>query len=340
MHDYHILIADQDPEELDRLETFLAGTGLMVSRAMSASTVISLFDAETVDLLLIDMALQGSAVEDLLKTIRKKTLQRPLQVLFMSPLRQELDRAVELGADDVVGKPVDKDELFMRLKAAVVRLREQKKMLQEKEFFRQAVKQEEAFSSRVLEQHLNLKKAFKDIERMNEDLERSNQKLERVAKYDMLSGLLNRLSLFTLMDVEIDRAARTETPLTGVMFDIDHFKEINDTYGHQLGDEAIRCIGRCLLGVMRKYDNAGRYGGEEFFIVLPNTKNDQGVMIAERFRKELEALPVECMDTVVRITASFGVAEYRPGESRDEWINRTDKAMYRAKQEGRNRVCE
>ena len=140
------------------------------------------------------------------------------------------------------------------------------------------------------------------------------------------------------MDVEIDRSIRTGLPLAGVMFDLDHFKEINDNYGHQHGDETIRAIGRKLLGVMRKYDNAGRYGGEEFFILLPNTRSEQAVMIAERFRKELEGLTVEYLDNTIQVSASFGVAEFAPGESRESWINRTDKAMYQAKQEGRNRV--
>jgi len=338
MEDYNILVAHHDPEGIEDLLQDLEKAGFRTSQALSGHAVLSVFDAEKVDILLLDLAVERPDALELLKQIRKKTCTQPLQILFMSSIQRGLDQAVELGADDVIRTPVDSQEILIRLKAAVIRLREQQKLMQEKEFFRRAVKQEEAFSSKILEQHMNLKKAFKDIENINQDLERSNRQLERVAKYDMLSGLLNRLSLFTLIDVEIDRSVRTETPLSGIMFDIDYFKEINDNYGHQHGDEAIRNIGRRLLSVMRKYDNAGRYGGEEFFIVLPNTRLEQAVMIAERLRRELETMSVEYMDSCISITASFGVAEFIDGESRESWINRTDKAMYRAKQEGRNRV--
>ncbi|MBN2049934.1 MAG: diguanylate cyclase [Spirochaetales bacterium] len=335
---YHILVADHDPAALAEYEKEIAELGFIVSKAFSGQAVISLFEAEPVEILLLDLGLERPEALELLKIVRKKTYDQALQVVFLSSVQRGLDQAVELGADDILKKPVDPEELRIRLKAAVIRLREQQKLLREKEFFRQAVKQEEAFSSRILEQHLNLKKAFHDIELINEELERSNRRLERVAKYDMLSGLLNRMSLFSLIDVEVDRSVRTATPLSGVMFDIDYFKEINDNYGHQHGDETIRTLGAYLLNAMRKYDNAGRYGGEEFFILLPNTNLEQGVVIAERFRMGVEKMPVECMDSVITVTASFGVAEFHEGESREAWINRADKAMYRAKQEGRNRV--
>ena len=338
MSNYHVLVADHDPQELERILGTLSGAGFTVSKALSGSAVLSLFEAESIDILLLDLAIGRPEALELLKIIRKKFNKRPLQIIFLSPSQRGLDQAVESGADDVVGTLINSQELLLRVRAAVIRLSEQQKLLQEKEFFRQAVKQEEAFSSKILEQHMNLKKAFKDIEQINEGLEISNRQLERVAKYDMLSGLLNRMSLFSLIDVEIDRAVRTGTRLAGVMFDIDHFKEINDNFGHQHGDETIKTIGSRLINIMRKYDNAGRYGGEEFFIILPNTSTDQAAMIAERFRGELESMPIHYMGAVIHITASFGVAEYLEGESRESWMNRADKAMYEAKQNGRNQV--
>lgn len=338
MNTYHILIADTDENSLDTMRTPLEEAGFTVSEAIHLQSVLSLLELEKVDILLMDVSLGEKDGRSAEGVVRGKAGEDSPQVLVMSHLQRELDEAIARGADDVVKKPVDEGELLLRVRAAVGRLQERDKLRQEKEFFRQAVKQEEAFSSRILEQHMNLKKAFKDIEQINRDLERSNRQLERVARYDMLSGLLNRLSLFALLDAEIDRAERTGMPLAGAMFDLDHFKELNDTYGHQAGDDAIRAVGRRLIEVMRKYDHAGRYGGEEFFIILPNTRADQAVGIAERFRQEVESMPIQCGNRDLRITASFGVSEFVPGEKKETWLDRTDRAMYLAKQQGRNAV--
>jgi diguanylate cyclase (GGDEF)-like protein len=124
------------------------------------------------------------------------------------------------------------------------------------------------------------------------------------------------------------------------MIDLDYFKEINDNHGHQAGDDVIRVVGKMLNEEMRKYDQAGRYGGEEFFVVLPDSSLEQALGIAERLQTRFADTDIAAADTVLRVTASFGVAVFRPGESREHWMDRADKAMYRAKQSGRNRVVK
>ncbi|GAB4367557.1 MAG: hypothetical protein Kow009_04460 [Spirochaetales bacterium] len=260
----------------------------------------------------------------------------PVQILAVSRVPEGIP--LEQGIDDILHLPISDQELALRVRMAGLRHRKLARLVEEKEFLRRAVKEEEELAATWMEKNRKLKQAFLDIERVNQELVRANHELERIARHDALSGLLNRITLFNAVDAEIERALRTGAPLSGVMIDIDHFKDINDNYGHQCGDDVIRMIGEWLMANLRKYDLAGRYGGEEFFVVLPNTRLDHAVKIAERFRRTVQTYTIRCSSHTIQITASMGVAEYTRGESRDMWINRCDRAMYVAKHRGRNQV--
>lgn len=272
-----------------------------------------------------------------LEAIHSHWMAYPFQILLLTDSweRQSLAQM----ADDAILYPCDPEELRARIALAARRLMLWKVMYEEREFFREAVKSEEELANRILDEHLQLKEEFSVIRGEKEELEESKERLEEIAMRDMLSGLLNRLSLFSVMEVEIDRCVRTGAALSGIMIDIDHFKSINDNYGHPLGDAVIREIGKRLNNALRSYDYAGRYGGEEFFLVLPNTDLEQAENIADRFRIEMERTPVTYADQNIEVTASLGVAEFRPGEDKESWITRADRAMYRAKHRGRNQVC-
>jgi len=222
-------------------------------------------------------------------------------------------------------------ELQRRIKAAVIRLKSQLRLYSERELLIETVAEKD-------NQHKNLQKQFEDIKKENLKLESSNEELKIKVRIDMLSGLLNRMSLFNTIDVEIERAIRSGAPLTGIMLDIDHFKHVNDNFGHQVGDLVIQQIGEMLQNSLRIYDYAGRYGGEEFFMLLTNASLQQGYIIGERFRKNLEEHPIICSNKKISVTISMGIAQYRLGESRDAWIERADKALYKAKKMGRNRI--
>lgn len=259
------------------------------------------------------------------------------QILFISDYPDQILRSLENGATDFIIRPVKEEDLRLRIKGALFRQAKQLRVFEEREFYKKAVKQEEELSSKILDKQIYLKDAISSMKHMKKDLEKSNRKLEKIAKYDVLSGLLNRQTLFAMMDVEIERALRTGTPLSGIMMDIDNFKYINDNYGHPLGDEIIEEIGRRLKDSLRKYDLAGRYGGEEFFIILPNTLQSQAYAWAERFRDDLCREPMRKKGHNLLVSASLGIAQFRPGDIRETWISRADQAMYRAKEGGRNR---
>ncbi|KKM10862.1 hypothetical protein SY88_11460 [Clostridiales bacterium PH28_bin88] len=170
----------------------------------------------------------------------------------------------------------------------------------------------------------------------------AKRKIEELASTDPLTGLLNRRTLMQRMEAEVERARRERQPISVVMCDIDHFKTVNDAYGHQAGDAVLREVARCLVSACRSYDIVGRYGGEEFLIVFPGTDACESMAIAERLRAKVASLLVNAGDEQnIQITASFGVATVREesAESIDALIGRADRALYCAKSKGRNRVC-
>jgi diguanylate cyclase (GGDEF)-like protein len=166
--------------------------------------------------------------------------------------------------------------------------------------------------------------------------------LERENVMDPLMGIYNRRHLERRLEEESSRVKRYGTPLSICMMDIDHFKKINDNYGHQAGDIVLERLGAMLRAGSREIDVAARYGGEEFVLLLPNTGEEEARSFAERSRREIEKTamgrnPADGRD--LRCTMSFGVATTAPGEHDGaEILRRADRALYQAKQAGRNRV--
>jgi diguanylate cyclase (GGDEF)-like protein len=167
----------------------------------------------------------------------------------------------------------------------------------------------------------------------------AQEALKEQALKDGLTGLWNRRAVFAMLEREIYRAQRDGFAVTVVMIDLDHFKNINDTYGHPTGDEVLREAAGRLIEVMRPYDFIGRYGGEEFLVVLPSCSPQNGMRRGEEFRRALAARPVFTAAGQLAITCSVGVAAYEQAMPPDDLIHRADAALYRAKRLGRNCVC-
>lgn len=163
--------------------------------------------------------------------------------------------------------------------------------------------------------------------------------LEQRAQIDALTGLWNRAHMNKRLEAEINQATRNGTPLSFVMCDLDHFKKLNDSLGHPAGDLALQTFARILQEQLRDYDTPCRYGGEEFGLILPNTPVREAAVVCERIRKTAEETTWRKYPEM-RITGSFGVTDH-PVENREDfegWIEAADRTLYRAKQEGRNRV--
>ena len=169
--------------------------------------------------------------------------------------------------------------------------------------------------------------------------ESANQQLERISRVDGLTGLYNRRFWEEMCDIEFKRASRSGLPATMMILDIDHFKKVNDTYGHPAGDKTIKTLAKIISTAIRETDIAGRYGGEEFTIILPDTDVSSAQIVAERIRKLAEHLPVEWEAEKIAFTVSIGLAAFQPGYSDYmAWVEKADQGLYEAKETGRNRV--
>jgi two-component system chemotaxis response regulator CheY len=176
------------------------------------------------------------------------------------------------------------------------------------------------------------------------NLSQALARMEELATHDPVTGLLNRRALYTHAEAELNRAQRDQKALSFVMLDIDHFKQVNDQYGHLVGDKALHAVAHTLAQNKRPYDWAGRWGGEEFLLVLPATDSQEAAIVAERLRAGIHDMRVALPDgTTFSVQASLGVATsaFETGKTYtlDLLVHQADEALIRAKREGRNRVC-
>ena len=187
---------------------------------------------------------------------------------------------------------------------------------------------------------------YERLRRKHLSLEKANKEIKLLSRTDSLTGCYNRGHLNELLPREINRALRYKHPLALAMCDIDHFKEVNDTYGHQCGDEVLKILVQSITDLIRAdTDWLARYGGEEFMLVLPETNLDNAHGLAERLRKHIAQKTIETEEDKVSITASFGVTAFDVSTKSstitpEALINTADKYLYEAKKQGRNKVVK
>ncbi|OCH16148.1 diguanylate cyclase [Aliivibrio sp. 1S165] len=176
-----------------------------------------------------------------------------------------------------------------------------------------------------------------DIVKNKLHLQESNQQLSELSRTDGLTQLFNRAYWETCLQQEFDQAKISGNVSSVVIFDIDHFKKVNDTYGHTVGDDVIRNVADLLRKTSRNTDSCGRYGGEEFTVILPGANSEQALYFSERLRKRVEKAIVECEGSNVSYKVSLGICEL--SDEHDDystWLKMADKALYHSKENGRN----
>jgi len=165
----------------------------------------------------------------------------------------------------------------------------------------------------------------------------------KISRYDYLTKVYNRRSLIELLEMEFERNNRSvEGRFSFILFDIDDFKSINDNFGHSVGDQVLKKIGDTLLATVRKTDICGRFGGDEFAVILPYTHLENAVNVAEKIKSAISETSFRTNKTTIKITLSIGVIEIQHGSSIDNFeklISEADKYLYRAKKMGKNTVC-
>lgn len=194
---------------------------------------------------------------------------------------------------------------------------------------------------------LGMMAAIFSLKNIFDDLEKQKTALKGLTLTDPLTGALNRSGIISHLEEEFQRANRSHKPVGVLMIDIDHFKQVNDHYGHLVGDEVLSNLIVIFQRSLREIDSIGRYGGEEFLIILPDASKEQATVAAERIRKNVEqASCAFAKEKPIKITVSVGIAVYKPPLNKQEklafnireYIRRSDVAMYFAKKSGRNQV--
>ena len=184
---------------------------------------------------------------------------------------------------------------------------------------------------------LRLKRVLKERD-LADERDRMLTELKNLAITDGLTNLYNSRQFYSQLELEMDRSIRYHHPLSLMLFDIDHFKQYNDTFGHLEGDKVLIRIGQTTKAFLRTMDTAYRYGGEEFTVILPETSGAEALTVGERIRANVEAEKFIQNDDIVTVTISVGIAQYNYKEKPSHFVKRADEAMYTSKDTGRNKV--
>ena len=334
-----ILVIDDEAENLAALERVVRGKFEMVGLQKPEKALDELSRHEF-QVVVSDLRMPGMLGTELLAEIAKR---RPFisRVILTghTDTREILDAINRAEIYRYVTKPWENNELLTILQQAVnhhlllVKNQELIEALKEKNE-KLILKEKELLNfNQTLEQKVD-ERTF--------ELKQANEKLSELAMTDSLTKVFTRRAIFNKFNEEIDRAARYKRPLVIAMVDVDHFKKFNDSEGHVLGDEALKKIAQAFCTNLRKSDAVGRYGGEEFLLVLPETKLQSAKEIAERLRYNIEKISFQGQKEEAYLTVSMGLAAFpEHGISADDLVQAADHGLYMAKQQGRNQiVCE
>jgi diguanylate cyclase len=171
-------------------------------------------------------------------------------------------------------------------------------------------------------------------------LKEAYKRIEELAELDELTGSFNRRCIMRMLDEEVARSARSSSSCSIALIDLDHFKRVNDSHGHPTGDEVLRTFAITMFANIRSVDRFGRYGGEEFLLVLPDMPNEGAGRAMDRLRAIVADLDWSAFSPGMKVTLSAGVATLKPGETTDSFLARADSALYTAKAQGRNRIAQ
>lgn len=298
---------DDHYDNLEVLRARLQASGYAVTSASDGEEALAAVEREPPDLILLDVMMPRLDGHEVARRI-KSNPSLPFIPIIMQTALESVESKVEglgAGADDYITKPINFAELQARL-SSMLRI-----------------------------------KALQDaVERRERQLAAANAELSRMAITDGLTGLFNRRHIEDRLHEMFEHSLRLNEPLGCVLLDLDHFKTVNDTFGHQAGDEVLRQFAQVLRRSAREVDKIGRYGGEEFMVLLPGASLEAAVTFAERARQEVEAFDVVFDGGRVRRTLSAGVAAWPHSRicDRHTLVKVADDALYVAKRLGRNRV--
>jgi len=302
-----ILVVDDHEDNIEVLRVRLESWGYETQSAYNGEDALALVDKAPPDLILLDVMMPEMDGNEVARRIKGNKALPFIPIIMQTALDSTENKVegLEAGADDYITKPIDFAELRARLRSM-----------------------------------LRIKRLQEALEEREKELLEVNKKLTYMSQTDGLTGLDNRRHLNERIEEMFHHAQRLTEPFSCVMCDLDKFKSVNDTYGHQAGDEVLKQMAALLKDEAREIDRVGRYGGEEFMLLLPGTVLDAAVTFAERVRKRIEAHTFTFDGGTLQRTASFGVSGWpHPAiNESDGLVRAADDALYVAKETGRNRV--
>jgi two-component system, cell cycle response regulator len=302
-----ILIVDDHEDNVELLRARLESWGYETESARDGAEALNTIETTLPDLVLLDIMMPKIDGIEVARRVKNNPDLPFIPIIMQTALDSTENKVegLEAGADDYITKPIDFPELKARLRSM-----------------------------------LRIKRLQEEVEERERELMEANERLRYMSQTDALTGLENRRHIEIRLEELFEHAKRLKEPFCCVMVDLDRFKSVNDTYGHQAGDAVLKQLARILKQEVREIDHAARYGGEEFMLLLAGTVLDAGVVFAERVRKAIEAHTFTFDSLSIRRTASFGIAGWphpRITHS-DGLVKAADESLYVAKETGRNRV--
>jgi diguanylate cyclase (GGDEF)-like protein len=296
----HVLVVDDDVTSARHIGDLAANLGHRVSLAKNWVEALRVFAESEIDLVFMDAVMPDMDGFKLTQLIRSRYKKRYVPIVFVTGLNDS--KARQLGVEAGADDFLSKPVEDLELRVRLT--------------------------------------AMLRIRRLTAALEEKTRELEIIATEDKLTGLKNRRRFDEAFATELSRANRYQKAFSMLLFDIDHFKRINDTFGHAVGDEVLSFVGKMMRDLVRVPDMAFRYGGEEFAILTPETRAQDASVLAERLRKYFEANSHKTSAGAQTLSVGIaGVEELSPGASAEELFAAADEALYRAKSSGRNRCC-
>jgi two-component system, cell cycle response regulator len=300
-----ILVVDDHPDNVEIINARLSSRGYEIETASNGQEALDKVYESPPQLILLDVMMPVIDGFEVSRRIKRDPSLPYIPIILVTARGETEDKVegLDAGADDYLTKPINFPELEARVRSM-----------------------------------LRIKKLQDELDRKNRELEEVNLKLKELSITDGLTGLFNHRHVHELLQEEYERSKRSGDSLGVAMLDLDRFKQLNDTYGHQTGDLVLSETARILRENAREIDMIGRYGGEEFIAILPDADEEAAISYAERVRQAVEGFVFEHDGTEIRMTVSGGVACGTAAEvdNPDELIRLADMALYEAKGGGRN----